>query len=104
MGNAPPPQRVTRDSLTLFELDLIEQMETDPARLERNLGGKPFAIICAKGRRLRYRRLANYLGLRLYENGKKVRRQDGFVLIHAGEVLKWLPESPQSHDFPNAKV
>lgn len=90
-SNGQQTNRVTRDSLTIWETDLLNQMEMEPARLARNLGGKPFAIICAKGRRLRYKRLADYLGLQLFENPRKVRREDGFVLIHAGEVEKWLP-------------
>lgn len=78
------------ESLTLSETELIDQMQTHPEKVAENLGGTPFAIICSKGRRRRYQRLADYLNLQLYEN-TKVQREDGFVLIHAGEAPQWLP-------------
>jgi hypothetical protein len=78
------------ESLTLYETDLVNQMELDYEGLCRNLGGIPFAIICTPGRQRRYKRLAEMLGLQIFAN-PEVRRSDGFLLIHQGEVARWLP-------------
>ena len=72
---------------------LMDAMDNRPDEVRASLGGDPFAIICAKGQLKRWRRLADYLGLHLFESEKVGRetRDDSMVLIHQGEVLTWLP-------------
>lgn len=78
------------EALTIWETDLLEQLEYDYEGLCRNLGGRPFAILCKPGRERRYRRLGELCGLVVLPS-PEVSKQDGFLLIHEGEASKYLP-------------
>ena len=85
---------ITNDKqLQYGKWDLIQQMERDPDAVAASLGGTPFAIVCPVGQLRRWRRMADYLGLHLFESEKVgvTTRDDSMVLIHAGEVATWLP-------------
>ena len=90
-------QPIDQKRLQYGKWDLIRDMEQNPAAVSQSLGGEPFAIICAKGQLTRWRRMADYLGLHLFESEKVGRetRDDSMVLIHAGEVAQWLPNLVQ---------